>query len=478
MNSPDLPPADELLALCDQMLDGDLSPEGRLRIESLVLGQPELRRLYVEYLQLHATLRQQSSLLAQAPLKDVLQSVPARPAWARSSPAWIWKAAAAFLLGTGLMGVLSLVRERAGMVATLSDVQGARWDNSSLPTEPGSALTSGKLRLAEGLARLTFRSGAELTLEGPAELDLIDATTCHLRTGALVAHVPPAARGFTVLTTQARLIDHGTDFGITADVSGNATVHVMKGEVELQHAKGGVPVHLTTQQMASITPENLLPASMSDTEPRGQWKPSPAAESRFTHEVTSASGKGAAAYVTSPGTKIHFSNTLLLLKNAPSRTFLRKSVLRFDLGSLPRQTVEDARLTLNFDVSGYGFASLGGDAVFAVYGVTDDTQDAWDPATVNWNTLPAFAADAGRVDEQMAIKLGTFTMPRGVLRGAYSIEGATLAQYLNRDGNRLATLIVVRENPLSEAEGVVHGFAGNHHPSLPPPALRLRFKPS
>lgn len=476
MNSSDLPPAEELMALCDRMLDGELTPDERDRIETLVLGQPELKKLYVEYLQLHATLRQQSARLGETTMAETLHAVSVRSARPVRPTLWSWKAAAAFILGTGIMGALWMVQDRAGIVATLNEVQGARWENSTLPTEPGSQLAPGKLRLAEGLAKVTFKSGAELTLEGPAELDLISATTCHLHTGALVAHVPEQARGFTVLTTQAKLIDHGTDFGITADATGNATVHVMKGEVELRHTKGGSPVHLKTQQMASITPENLLPASMSDTEPRGQMKTAPTTASRFTHELSTATGKGAAAYVTSPGTNIHFSNTLLLLKNSPTRNFLRKALLRFDLSTLPKEDLENARLTLNFDISGFGFATLGGNATFAIYGVTDDEQDAWDPLAVQWQTIPAFHANAGRVDESKAVKLGTFVMPRGVLRGAFSIEGRTLADYLAKDVNREATLVVVRENPLTEAEGVVHGFAGNHHPTLPPPTLRLRYK--
>lgn len=479
MNPPDSSPANELLALCDCLLDGELSAAERERLEQLVLGNADMRRLYVEYLQLHASLRQQSSRLGEAPLEKVLRSVPVPAATSAFKPSrpsvWLWKAAAAFLLGTSAMGAAWLAKDRSGIVATLEDVQGARWDNSSLPTEPGSKLRAGRLRLAEGLAKLSFSSGAELSLEGPAELDLLNATTCHLHSGALVAHVPEKARGFTVLTNQARLIDHGTDFGISADATGNATVHVMNGEVELQHSKGGSPVHLTNKQMASITPENLLPASISDAEPKGQ-SGVPEAKARFTHELTTAMGNGAAAYVTSPGTDIHYSDTLLLLKNGPSKNFLRKAVLRFDLSSLPREAIEAARLTLQFDLTGFGFASLGGDAIFAVYGVTDEAQDSWDPATVDWHNIPAYAADAGQVDDHRATKLGTFTMRRGVLRGGYSIEGQALADCINHDANKQLTLIVVRENPLPKSEGVVHGFAGNHHPTLAPPTLRLRLK--
>jgi hypothetical protein len=55
-----------------------------------------------------------------------------------------------------------------------------------------------------------------------------------------------------------------------------------------------------------------------------------------------------------------------------------------------------------------------------------------------------------------------------------SIDGSALLERIRQDGNRLLTLIIVRENPLEQPAGIVHGFAGNRHPALPPPTLRLR----
>ena len=73
MNSPSDSRA-ELLELCDQLLDGALSAEQRARLEQLVLGDAALCRLYVEYLHLHAGLRQ--SRTADAPLAEVLKLEP------------------------------------------------------------------------------------------------------------------------------------------------------------------------------------------------------------------------------------------------------------------------------------------------------------------------------------------------------------------------------------------------------------------
>jgi ferric-dicitrate binding protein FerR (iron transport regulator) len=466
-------PAEELLALCDRLCDGTSSPEERIRLEALVLGDADLRRLYVERMHLHAHLWQSSARLSEAPLPTVMRHVtPARTSGPRRI-AYLrrWQAAAAALFV--IVGAWWLSSARSDPLAHLEEARNARWGSSTLPTEPGSPLSAGRLSLMEGLARLRFRDGAEVTIEGPAELELISGQLCRLQSGSLVAHVPPPARGFTVLTKDATLIDHGTDFGISADRDGRTSVQVMKGEVELRHNQGGPSLRLLTQQMAAITPEGLQPAMALTGEPGTQRMA--AREAEFTQELTTASGRGAAAFVASPGTDRHSSDTLLLLKNAPNRTFQRKAILRFDLSSIrSAQTVQAAQLTLQFEATGYGYAALGGDATFVVYAVTDDAQDDWSPDSLAWATMPAFSDNAGRVDETKAIKVGEFTMPRGVLRGPMSISGPALVERIRNDANRLLTLIVVRENPLEQASGVVHGFAGNHHPTLPPPTLRLR----
>lgn len=465
-------PAEELVALCDRLCDGTLTASERERIEALVLGDAALRRLYVEQMQVHAQLTQNSARLSEAPLQTVMRSVAPAPL---SAPRWrfpaqLWNVAAALLLLIG--GAWWLANSGSDDVALLQDVQNARWKSSSLPTEPGSSLPAGRLHLAEGLARLRFANGAEITLEGPAELELLSGELCRLHSGSLVAHVPERAKGFTVLTKQATLIDHGTDFGISTDAEGRARVHVMNGEVELRHHRGGPSLRLLTEQTAAITADGLQPVSGMDIEPARQRDDSAPA---FTHELTTTSGRGAASYVTSPGTEKHFSDTLLLLKNARISTFLRKAILRFDLAhiTMPQQ-LQAARLTLHFDQTGYGFAALSGDAHFVIYAVTDDTLDDWSPTGLDWHTLPAFHDDAGRVDDTKAVKVGGFTMPMGLLRGPMSIEGPELIERIRQDANRQLTLIIVRENPMEISSGVVHGFAGNHHPTLPPPTLRLR----
>lgn len=469
-----LPAQTELRGLCDHLLDGEFTPEDRARLETLVLGNADLRRLYVEIMHQHASLRQNASQLGDMPLSDVLQMLPDPGPSGKivRFPSWIGAIAAAVALGFAIWWFVPRPTEKP--LATLVETNGARWDNSSLPTVPGSPLKAGRLRLESGVARLVFQSGAEVSLEGPAELELKGPNTCFLHSGALTAHVPQQAHGFTVATANAQLIDHGTDFGISADLNGRGQVQVLKGEVELRHDHSGEVRRLATHESAAITPDRFTEAKGAEGEPdRYAFLRSDSTLHPSTLTLTTAGGSGDAGYVVSPNSPIHFSDTLLLVKNAPTKGFRRKAYLRFDLAPLRDRHVAEASLTLNFEATGFGYASLTGECTFAVYGLTDDSQDNWSAETLTWENAPAFSPDAGTVDTTKAAKLGTFTTPRGVVSGTFSIEGQALAAFLNTDTNRRATLIVVRETSEAGNTAAVHGFAGNHHPTLAPPTLKL-----
>ena len=53
------------------------------------------------------------------------------------------------------------------------------------------------------------------------------------------------------------------------------------------------------------------------------------------------------------------------------------------------RTLEDAELVLSIEPSDLGFATLVPDSTFAVYGLTDESQDAWEENGLTWNEAPA-----------------------------------------------------------------------------------------
>ena len=82
-----------------------------------------------------------------------------------------------------------------------------------------------------GLAEIEFDCGARVILQGPAGLRLLSGRSARLLKGKLTARVPARARGFTVLTPHNKVVDLGTEFGLSVDDDGAATVRVFTGEV-------------------------------------------------------------------------------------------------------------------------------------------------------------------------------------------------------------------------------------------------------
>jgi hypothetical protein len=75
-----------------------------------------------------------------------------------------------------------------------------------------------------------FLSGVTLTMEGPADLELVspDRVFCHR--GRLRARVPEGAEGFVVASPASAVVDLGTEFGLNIEGDGRSRVMVFEGE--------------------------------------------------------------------------------------------------------------------------------------------------------------------------------------------------------------------------------------------------------
>jgi hypothetical protein len=110
---------------------------------------------------------------------------------------------------------------------------GLRWSDGADSYRDGDVLPGGELHIESGIAEVDFFCGATLTIEGPASLVVESDWLVKVESGRLRATVPPAARGFTVQTDEAEIIDLGTEFALDVD-SENARVEVSDGEVALR----------------------------------------------------------------------------------------------------------------------------------------------------------------------------------------------------------------------------------------------------
>ncbi|MEQ1831066.1 MAG: LamG-like jellyroll fold domain-containing protein, partial [Pirellula sp.] len=101
----------------------------------------------------------------------------------------------------------------------------------------GKYVEPGIYELISGVAHLRFASGAEVILNGPAQLEIIDSMHARMEYGKIRVIAPPSAKGFTVSTPSAEYIDIGTEFGLDVDrADGASDLYVFDGQVNIAHS--------------------------------------------------------------------------------------------------------------------------------------------------------------------------------------------------------------------------------------------------
>jgi hypothetical protein len=469
-------PADQfrLLELSERYADEKLSADEISALEAELRDSAEARAFFAKALHQRAELCFDDSWHTQA----VSEAKPtAKPVWWRHA---ITAAAAACLT----FGIFWLQNSRDDTVATLIRSQQCQWAGSSLPTVEGARLQPGVLDLIEGLAVLRFDSGAELVLEAPATVEVLDAMNCKLRRGTLVAEVPPQAKGFSIDTKDAKVIDWGTKFGLSADEDGKYMVRVLEGlvEVEDKNVAGSKKLEKGQGMDRGWSKSQLNPSSGDGAEP-SRWQPTSVIDAGDGWQaITTAFGRGKDSYIqanTKP-TPDFGKHPFIRVKRSDGKPELnRKSYLAFDLSKFAGRQIEDAELVLTIDPSELGFASFVPDSTFAVYGVLDETEDAWEENGLNWQNAPAH--DPAQPDHHLpaAAKvklLGKFEIAQGINRGTRKLRGKELADFLSADTNQIATLIICRETNETADSGLVHAFASKENDTRSAPMLRVKAR--
>ncbi len=186
----------------------------------------------------------------------------------------VWLAACVLLLLGGVGGSLAWrlhrptlppgTRSTAPIVGRLSRAAGARFDELRPPGDASDGLRAGGYRLIEGVVEVTFVGGAEVMITAPAEFELLSEKRLLLQRGKLSARVPEPARGFTVETPSATLVDLGTEFAADVDRDGNGEVHVFRGEVIVKprSQRDSRPLRLVEDQATRVDAASATPSGI------------------------------------------------------------------------------------------------------------------------------------------------------------------------------------------------------------------------
>lgn len=219
---------EQVLELLSKYHDESISDEEMTCLEQLILENDEVKVLAVQMMDLNAELTLQS--------ESVIEEAPSKKS-TKAPLAFFFALAALLIIGLFIQipkGTSTQNSASTGLVAIVSDSQGANWQKFGSENRIGHAVTPGLMILKEGKAELTFTNGARVKLQGPAKLDIIDEMSIKLSYGKLSAHITEEAKGFTVDTSDVRVVDLGTEFAVNLPQNGEAEVHVFSGLVQTE----------------------------------------------------------------------------------------------------------------------------------------------------------------------------------------------------------------------------------------------------
>jgi hypothetical protein len=315
----------ELQRLLSALCEGELAQDQHARLEGLLRADADCRRLYLEYLDMHARLLLHPRLAAgripsvegrdeSEPSSRSTRNTAAPPlfpdaAWSegkwpdagrrRAGQALRYILVAAGTLAASLL-VQALVpprtpdrsttgiREQAGMaekveaqspsyVATLAQTANCVWEEGAPVRTKGAHFLPGALRLKQGIARLHFESGSDLLIEGPAVLRIDSATAATLLQGKAVFRGDETCAPFDLQTPSSTLVDLGTEYAVVVSPEGEE-VHVFDGQVQ----------RTPKQEAGQVTPERLGAGQARRYAPSAGAASEPVAldQVRFVRQVT------------------------------------------------------------------------------------------------------------------------------------------------------------------------------------------------
>jgi len=227
----------EVQQLTDAMFDGRIDAIGTSRLNALLAGDPVLLQTYVERTNFHADVHNQTG-----PQTDEYQVARVLRTFAdnwesstekhRRRDRLLYTSSAVLLIGLIGWGMFSLTNfwtRPVGIVAQLSsDVVSNR-----APVELGKVIRlNDTISIKEGIVSLQFEH-VLVDLIGPTEVKIQGNHLIQLLQGQLTAKIVPGGEGFTVRTSDAKIVDLGTEFLVKYDTELGTDVSVRRGRTQL-----------------------------------------------------------------------------------------------------------------------------------------------------------------------------------------------------------------------------------------------------
>ena len=208
----------ELHELLDGLVENNLSPANKAKLEKWIAQSDEARRRYVYFMDMSSSLAHFAEEILSDETEEDVGIATGEKILRFVRPVLLIAA----LLVAGFYFPRFMVDDNedrtdiasekkslvtgeekdeviVDTVAVLTKTVGVVWsDDSPAKPESGNTIEPCRLKLESGLAQIEFLQGSTVVLEGPVEFEVINPNGGALSLGKLRASVPQVASGFTI----------------------------------------------------------------------------------------------------------------------------------------------------------------------------------------------------------------------------------------------------------------------------------------
>jgi hypothetical protein len=245
---------EKFLSLLSQHCNDTISDDDFEVLETVMLSKPELRSIYLSYMNMDAALQEQASefVIDETPQKSNRPLLLSLISFAAVITVLLSINLSVMIKGPTQIAQAVPLQSGVATITKAINVKG----NETL--QEGITLDAGILEFDEGLVQIEFFSGAMVIAEGPLKIDVIDHMNIICEYGKLRSHVPNQAKGFKISAPTIDVVDLGTEFSFNLE-KGSQTpeIFVYDGEVELLHKNGVLLKSLVTNEGASYNQNTL-----------------------------------------------------------------------------------------------------------------------------------------------------------------------------------------------------------------------------
>ncbi|NWK55861.1 FecR domain-containing protein [Verrucomicrobiaceae bacterium N1E253] len=243
MNECRVEKGDEMDLLASEWMDGVLEDEGKQKLQEMLRQSSDLRKRFLDLV--HTDTLAEQALKSEQLIADPVLPVDTILVEQRrhSVKIALLAAAAVVLMGVMLLSLFLAPEREPGQLAFRVS-EGSRFtlthDSTHDELPKGQTLVEGsRLELSQGSVELRFASGVRSVIMAPADVVLRHEGLLSLDRGTAWFDVPENAKGFTVQTTQMKVVDLGTQFGVSSQPGEELDqVHVFKGKVKALARRG------------------------------------------------------------------------------------------------------------------------------------------------------------------------------------------------------------------------------------------------